>query len=81
MDLRKQAAPPLAGGVEAAALVVGLAAIEATLRALLLFVAGRIIAGLDAAGIGIASATDDIVAFPAIELRQPKPAAATPPAA
>ncbi len=32
----------------------------------------QIITELDAAGIGIASATYDIVGFPAIELRQPK---------
>ena len=37
----------------------------------------QIITGLDEAGIGIASATYDIVGFPAIELRRPKPVAAT----
>ncbi len=39
----------------------------------------HIIAELDKAGIGIASATYDIVGFPPIELRRPRPA--TPPAA
>ncbi len=46
MDWLKAATLLLAAGVEAAAaLVIGLAAIEATLRALLLFIPGRIIAG------------------------------------
>ena len=46
MDLLKQATLLLAAGVEAAAaLVIGLAAIEATLRALLLFLPGRAVAG------------------------------------
>ena len=41
----------------------------------------QIITGLDEAGIGIASATYDIVGFPAIELRRPKPAATPAPSA
>ncbi|MGI4796110.1 MAG: DUF1622 domain-containing protein [Janthinobacterium lividum] len=46
MDLLKQATLVLAAGVEAAAaLVIGLAAIEATIRALLLFVPGRLTVG------------------------------------
>jgi len=46
MDLLKQATLLLAAGVEAAAaLVIGLAAVEATVQALLLFIPGRIIAG------------------------------------
>ena len=46
MDWLKQATLLLAAGVEAAAaLVIGLAAIEATLRALVLFVPGQVRAG------------------------------------
>ena len=46
MDLLKTATLLLSAGVEAgAALVIGLAAIEATLRALLLFLPGRVRAG------------------------------------
>lgn len=46
MDLLKQATLLLAAGVEAAAaVVIGLAAIEATLRALVLFIPGRVVAG------------------------------------
>ncbi len=41
----------------------------------------QIITALDDAGIGVASATYDIVGFPAIELRRPKPAAAAAPVA
>jgi hypothetical protein len=37
----------------------------------------RIIADLQAAGIGIASATDDIVGFPPLELRRAGPGAAS----
>lgn len=46
MELLKNATLLLSAGVEAgAALVIGLAAIEATLRALLLFLPGRVRAG------------------------------------
>ncbi len=46
METLKQATLFLAAGVEgAAALIIGLAAIEATLRALALFVPGRVVAG------------------------------------
>ncbi len=48
MELLKQATLLLAAGVEAAAaLVIGLAAVEATLRALLLFVPGRMAAAAE----------------------------------
>ena len=48
MDLLKNATLLLAAAVEAAAaLVIGLAAIEATLRALLLFLPGQVRAGAD----------------------------------